>query len=117
MTNPRRRIDMRATVAASLSVCAAGLLLIAPSARAAGAAEAPPARSASFEWYAEFMSFNAQAGTLTAKARIEPHVAAYVAKFTPGEHIVMVWTQFSGHADAITYVTDEKDMAADSGYL
>jgi hypothetical protein len=94
----------------------AGLWLIAPHAWGAGV-EVPPARRASFEWYAEFLTFNAQGATFTAKARIEPHVATYVAKFKPGEHIVMVWTQFDGNADAITYVAAEKEMAAQSGYL
>src|SRR5262245_20873091 len=80
-------------------------------------AAAPATRGPSFGWFAELVSYDAGAHTMTVKARVEPHVARYAQTFTPGERLVLTWYQFAGNADAITYAAPEKDMTAKSGYV
>ncbi len=70
-----------------------------------------------FGWYAEVVSFDAATRTLTAKARVEPHVAARATRFKSGDRVVLSWTAYKGEADAVRSVTGEKATAAESGYL
>ena len=70
-----------------------------------------------FGWYADVVSFDAATRTLTAKARVEPHVAARAKDFKAGDRVVLAWTAYKGEADAVRYVTGEKATVAESGYL
>ncbi len=70
-----------------------------------------------FGWYAEVVSFDAATRTLTAKARVEPHVAARAKGFKAGDRVVLSWTAYKGEADAVRSVTGEKATVAESGYL
>ncbi len=88
----------------------------APAAKAA-AASAVKAAPTSFNWYAEVVSFDAGSRTLTAKARVEPHVTGRASHLKAGERVVLGWTAFKGEADAVRSVTAEKAMVAESGYL
>ncbi len=78
------------------------------------AAESSPA---TFGWFAELVSFDPAARTMTAKAPFEPHVARYIGSFAPGDRVVLVWTQFGGEADAVRYIAREAAMDAESGYV
>jgi len=85
------------------------------------ASTAPAAKTAaaptSFGWYAEVVSFDPATRTLTAKARVEPHVPGRVSGLKSGERVVLAWTAFKGEADAVRYVAAEKATVAESGYL
>lgn len=76
-----------------------------------------PAAPSSFAWYGELVSFDAASRTVTAKAKIEPHVSKHVAALGAGDRVALVWKTFSGEADAITYVTRDKELVAESGYV
>lgn len=80
------------------------------------AAKATPAPTA-FGWYAEVVSFDAATRTLTAKAKVEPHVPGRVKDLKAGDRVVLAWTAYNNEADAVRYVTGEKQMTAESGYL
>ncbi len=88
----------------------------APSAVAPAAAKTAAAATA-FGWYAEVVSFDAGTRTLTAKAKVEPHVPGRVKALKAGDRIVLAWTAYNNEADAVRYVTGEKQMTAESGYL
>jgi hypothetical protein len=96
---------------------ATGLVTLAAAALVAGASLGAQTVRDSFGWYAETVSFDAATNTLTAKARMEPHVGRYITSFKPGDRLALTWTQFDGHADAVTYVVHEKAMTAKSGYV
>ena len=81
--------------------------------KVATATSAPTA----FGWYADVVSFDAATRTLTAKARVEPHVAARAKGFKAGDRVVLSWTAYKGEADAVRSVTGETATAAESGYL
>jgi hypothetical protein len=93
-----------------------------PAEAAAAPAKAAPAPAAkavptSFNWYAEVVTFDAASRTLTARAKVEPHVTGRVSHLKAGERVVLGWSAFNGEADAVRSVTAEKAMAAESGYL
>lgn len=70
-----------------------------------------------FGWFAELVSFDPATNTMTARARVEPHVAKFDASLAKGDRIVLLWSQFKGEADAIRYVASEKAISAESGFL
>lgn len=91
----------------------------APAASPAKTAVVPAVKAAptSFNWYAEVVSFDAGSRTLTAKAKVEPHVTGRASSLKAGERVVLGWTAFKGEADAVRSVTAEKATVAESGYL
>lgn len=115
MTNPRT--ILACTACAVIVMVSIAAPETAAQTAAPRAAAAPAMRGPSFGWFAELVSFDAATRTMTVKARIEPHVAQYTKTFAPGDRLVLTWTQFSGNADAVTYVASENAMTAKSGYV
>jgi len=71
----------------------------------------------SFDWYAELVSTDAAKKTVTARAPMLPHVGKYIGKFHAGQPIVVVWSQFDGAGDAVTYVVPADASAIEGGYV
>lgn len=71
----------------------------------------------SFAWFAELVSFDQTAKTVTVRAPIQEHVAEYIDEFTASQPIVMVWSQYDGEADVVIYVERLDLMETRSGYL
>ena len=68
-----------------------------------------------FTWFAELVSADRAAKTVTVKARVESHVVRAFRTLTPGTPVALVWTQFGGEADAIRYIERADALPADSG--
>ena len=68
-----------------------------------------------FVWFAELVSADRAAKTVTVKARVESHVVRTLEPLTPGTRVALVWSQFNGEADAVRYVERIETMPADSG--
>src|SRR3954453_18366280 len=73
----------------------------------------PPAHA--FTWFAELVSADRAGKTVTVKARVESHVVHTFETLAPGTPVALVWTQFSGEADAIRYIERADTLPADSG--
>jgi hypothetical protein len=73
----------------------------------------PPTHA--FTWFAELVSADRAARTVTVKARVEPHVARTFKMLTPGTPVALVWSQFGGEADAIRYIERADALPAESG--
>ncbi len=69
----------------------------------------------SFSWFAELVSSDASAKTVTVKALVEAHVTRTLAKLEPGTPIVLMWTHLGSEADAVRYVERAESVPADSG--
>ncbi len=89
------------------------LLSAIPTSSFAQAVKAPPA----FDWYAELVATDAAKKTVTAKAPMLPHVGKYVGAFTPGQPIVVVWSQFGGAGDVVRYIVPADATTIESGYV
>ena len=94
-----------------VSVLVALLLFSGP----AGVAEQPDDRS--FGWYVELVSVDQAAGAVTVRAPFLKHVANYIDEFSPGEEVVIVWTQFEGEADGVIYIERPDVMKTRGGYI
>jgi len=70
-----------------------------------------------FAWFAELVSVDRGAGTVTVRAPFLPHVARYIDSFEPGDPIVAVWTQLDGEADVVLYVERHEIMTTTGGYI
>jgi hypothetical protein len=82
-------------------------------AAAVGAAQAPkpqPAQTAqprsgeSYVWHAELVSVDAK-GMLTVKARVLGDAATEIARFNPGDRVLLTWSGLDIHAGAVRRVT------------
>ena len=78
---------------------------------------AAQAEEPSFAWFAELVSVDQAARTVTARAPIEAHVARYIGRFKQGERITMVWSQLDAEGDIVRYVERAETMEAESGYI
>ena len=78
-------------------------------------AQSPASRS--FAWFAELVSVDQAGGAITLAAPITAPVAAYVDRFTAGDRVVIVWTQYDGEADAVMYVSSAEAFDVRSGYI
>src|SRR5277367_988377 len=72
-----------------------------------------PART--FVWFAELVSADRAAKTVTVKAHVESHVVRAFQTLTPGTPVALVWMEFDGEADAIRYIERVDTLPADSG--
>ncbi len=70
-----------------------------------------------FAWFAELVSVDQAAGTVTVRAPFLEPVAHYIDSFTPGDGIVVVWTQVNAEADAVIYVESRDVMTTPGGYI
>jgi hypothetical protein len=68
-----------------------------------------------FVWFAELVSADRAAKTVTVKARVEGHVVRMFQTLTPGTPVALVWAQFDGEADAIRYIEPVDALPAESG--
>ena len=91
------------------------LLVLLGSYASIAAGQAPTGRS--FAWFAELVSVDQAAGTVTVSAPITDPVAAYLDRFDPGEHVILVWTQYESEADAVMYISSADAMDVRSGYI
>jgi hypothetical protein len=76
----------------------------------------------SFVWFAELVSFDSAAKTMTVKAAVNEAVAKYLDRFKPGQHIVLVWTADNTKPETgpVRYIEAYETIKAsnvDQGYM
>jgi len=99
--------------------------LVRPAAPLAGAAAAVFATSLlgaqatrSYTWYAELVSVDRSAKTLTAKALVRDAVNSYVSGYKPGDKLMLTWVPVKGEADTVIYAPRYEVMKGiDEGYI
>lgn len=74
--------------------------------------------SRSYTWYAELVSVDRSAKTLTAKALVRDAVNSYVADYKPGDKLMLTWVPVKGEADTVIYAPRYEVMKGiDEGYI
>jgi hypothetical protein len=74
--------------------------------------------SRSYTWYAELVSVDRSAKTLTAKALVRDAVHSYVAGYKPGDKLMLTWVPVKGEADTVIYAPRYEVMKGiDEGYI
>lgn len=68
------------------------ILLVGAAPRHAFAQAAPIDAKRTYVWFADLVSFDSAAKTMTAKSAVNEAVAKYLDRFKPGQRIVLVWT-------------------------
>ena len=82
---------MRQNAMCCVSPALVSIFLVA-AAQIALAQPAPSGPKRTYVWFAEIVSFDTSANTMTAKAPVTEAVAKYLDRFKPGQHIMLVWT-------------------------
>jgi hypothetical protein len=67
-------------------------VFLTAAAQIALAQAAPSAPIRAYVWFAEVVSYDTPAKTMTAKAAVTEAVAKYIDRFKPGQHVMLVWT-------------------------
>jgi hypothetical protein len=98
------------------------LFLAVAAAQIAFAQAAPSGAKRSYVWFAELVSFDNTAKTMTAKAAVNEAVAKYLDRFKPGQHIVLVWTADNTKPETgpVRYIEAYETIKAsnvDQGYM
>ena len=68
------------------------ILLVVGAAESVFAQAAPVDAKRTYVWFAELVSFDNAAKTMTVKSAVNEAVARYLDRFKPGRRIVLVWT-------------------------
>jgi hypothetical protein len=106
MTNMTGRVAARA----------AALCLMMTMAGASRATVRAQART--YSWYAELVSIDRSAGTVTVRADAVPAIARYVTEFKPGQPVVLTWIADDGDAiRIISIATPDAMKVVDVGYI
>jgi hypothetical protein len=113
---------MRPNVVWFVSAVLFPLFLAVAAVQIALAQAAPSGATRSFVWFAELVSFDSAAKTMTAKAAVNEAVAKYLDRFKPGQHIVLVWTADNTKPETgpIRYIEAYETIKAsnvDQGYM
>ncbi len=98
------------------------VVLVAAAVQVALAQAAPSGAKRTYVWFAELVSFDASAKTMTAKAAVTEAVAKYIDRFKPGQRIVLVWsadntTPETGPVRYIESYDAMKGSNVDQGYI
>jgi hypothetical protein len=98
------------------------LFLAVAAAQIAFAQAASSGAKRSYVWFAELVSFDSAAKTMTAKAAVNEAVARYLDRFKPGQHIVLVWTADNTKPETgpVRYIEAYETIRAanvDQGYM
>jgi hypothetical protein len=100
--------QMRSLRCALVALCALGV------AAAAGAQTAPR----SFSFYGQLVSFDAASKMATISAQARDHIPKQVARFKPGDKVVVTWSMFKGEGDLVAYVPSADEMKTiDVGFI
>jgi hypothetical protein len=83
---------MHANVVRFVSPVLFPLFLVFAAAQITFAQAASSGATRSYVWFADLVSFDNAAKTMTAKAAVNEAVAKYLDRFKPGQRIVLVWT-------------------------
>ena len=100
----RRVFTMSALVACSVVV-------LAPAVFAADSATHSFDKSKAYVWFAEFVSIDEAAGTLTAKARLRYDVMPEYEQFKPGDRFTLQWyTSAWGETEGIQHLARKEQI-------
>jgi hypothetical protein len=106
----------------SVSPALVSILLVAAAVQIAVAQTAPSGAKRTYVWFADLVSYDASANTMTAKASVTEAVAKYLDRFKPGQHVVLVWTADNTKPETgpVRYIESYEAMKAanvDQGYI
>ena len=98
------------------------ILLVATAAHVALAQGAQSGAKRTYVWFAELVSFDTSAKTMTVKGAVNEAVAKYIDRFKPGQHIVLVWTADNAKPESgpVRYIESYEAMKGsnvDQGYI
>ena len=80
------------------------VLATGPAGRMAAFAQSSQAQNDSYEWSAEIVAFDEATRMLTVKAMAAADVAKQVATLKSGEKVLLTWSVFERHANAVNGV-------------
>jgi len=83
---------MRRYGVCSISSSLLPVLLVVAAVQITFAQAASSGAKRTYVWFAELVSFDTAAKTMTARAPVIEAVAKYLDRFKPGQHIVVVWS-------------------------
>ena len=83
---------------------------------ATATAQTPTPTSPTYQWSAELVAIDADARAAVVKARLVAAAASDVKRFKPGDRVLLTWSGFDSHADAIRSVTADPRNAQLSAF-